>query len=278
MLACRAVALVTNIPGPAAASRLAALGAEVVKIEPLAGDPLEAAAPRWYAQLCAGLEVRRLDLREEAARGDLHALLAGADLLVTAMRGGALRRLGLDWASLHESYPRLCHVAIVGEAAPNDDRAGHDLTYQARAGLLSPPAMPRTVYADLFAAERAVAAALTALFERQACGEGVRVEIAIADGAAMLTDAARYGLTSPDGPLGGASALYRLYRASDGWIALAALEPHFRERLPDALQVRDLDAESLSSRFAQESCAHWERIAREYDLPLARVDGAESRS
>lgn len=274
MLAWRVVALVTNIPGPVAAARLAALGAEVVKVEPPAGDPLEGAAPGWYRELCAGVQVRRLDLRDGAGRAELEPLLAQADLLITAMRGGALRRLGLDWPALHARYPRLCHVAIVGESAPNDDRAGHDLTYQARAGLLSPPAMPRTVYADLFAAERAVAAALAALHERDACGEGVRAEIAIAEGAALLADAVRHGLTSPDGPLGGGSPLYRLYRASDGWVALAALEPHFRERLPDALRVPRADPESLASRFAQESCAYWERIAREFDLPLARVEAA----
>ena len=277
MLACRVVALVTNIPGPVAAARLAALGAAVVKLEPLTGDPLEGAAPEWYRELCTGVEVRRLDLRDEAARRELEALLGGADLLITAMRGGALRRLGLDWPALHARYPRLCHVAVVGEAAPNDDRAGHDLTYQARAGLLSPPAMPRTVYADLFAAERAVAAALAAVHERDAGGEGVRAEIAIADGAAVLADAVRYGLPAPDGPLGGGSPLYRLYRASDGWIALAALEPHFRERLPDALCIERADAESLASRFAQEPCAYWERIASEFDLPLARVENGGTR-
>jgi crotonobetainyl-CoA:carnitine CoA-transferase CaiB-like acyl-CoA transferase len=227
--------------------------------------------------LCAGVEVRRLDLRDEAARQEVEALLDRADLLITAMRGGALRRLGLDWQAIHARHSRLCHLAIVGEAAPNDDRAGHDLTYQARAGLLSPPAMPRTVYADLFAAERAVAAALAALHQRDASGEGVRAEIAIADGAAILADAVRHGLTSAEGPLGGGSPLYRLYRASDGWIALAALEPHFRERLPEALRVPRADAESLTSRFAQESCAYWERIASEFDLPLARVENGAAQ-
>ena len=129
------VALATNIPGPLAASRLHALGARVVKIEPLRGDPLRVAAPEWYARLCEGLHVERMDLRDSDARKTLDALLADADVLITAMRSRSLATLELDWQSLHARYPRLCHVAISGELPPNDDRAGHDLTYQARAEI-----------------------------------------------------------------------------------------------------------------------------------------------
>jgi crotonobetainyl-CoA:carnitine CoA-transferase CaiB-like acyl-CoA transferase len=272
MLACRIVALVTNIPGPLAAASLAQLGAHVVKIEPPAGDPLEVAAPAWYARLTAPLmQVRRLNLREREGAAALESLLDQADLLVTAMRGGALMRLGLSWESLHARRPRLCHVAIVGEGAPDDNRAGHDLTYQARAGIISPPAMPPSTYADLFAGERAVAAACSALYDRERSGVGTRAEIAIAAGAAMLADPIRYGLTRERGPLSGAFPEYALYRAADGWIALAALEPHFQARLSEALGIAKIDRETLARCFAQHSCAHWEAIAAGFDLPLARV-------
>lgn len=265
------LALVTNIPGPLAAAALARGGARVLKVEPSRGDPLGAAAPAWYEAITAGMEVLRLDLRAQSARDRIEALLSSADLLVTAMRGAALERLDLGWSRLHERHPRLCHVAIVGDAAPEDDRAGHDLTYQAQAGLVDPPAMPRSVFADLFAAERAVAAAYRALFERERSGMGTRAEIAIADGASQLADALRYGLTTHDGPLGGALSIYRLYETNDGWIALAALEPHFQARLLEALQLDSLDAAALSGRFAERSCAYWEDLARRYDLPIAAV-------
>ncbi|HEY9179700.1 MAG TPA: CoA transferase [Candidatus Baltobacteraceae bacterium] len=143
----RVAALVTNIPGPLAAAALARDGAAVTKVEPPDGDPLEAAAPAWYAAITARLDVVRLDLKSAEGLAALDALLGEADLLLTAMRTGALERLGLSGKPLRERYPRLCHVAIVGEAAPNGNRAGHDLTYQARAGLLDPPAMPRSVFA-----------------------------------------------------------------------------------------------------------------------------------
>jgi alpha-methylacyl-CoA racemase len=267
----RVLALVTNIPGPLAAAALARDGAAVVKIEPPAGDPLESASRAWYAAISENLRVERLDLRDSSARERVEARLAESDVLITAMRAGSLQRLGLDWTQLHARYPRLCHVAIAGEAAPHDDRPGHDLTYQAQAGLVRPPAMPLSVFADLFAAERAAAAAYRALFLRERTGRGSRIEVAIAAGAARLADAQRYGLTRADGPLGGALAVYRLYETSDGWIALAALEPHFQSRLREALRIETLDVNELSERFVQHSCAYWEDLARRYDLPLAAV-------
>lgn len=270
----RVLALVTNIPGPLAAAALARDGAAVTKVEPPQGDALAAAAPGWYEAIAAGMEVLRLDLRENAGRERLQALLGEADLLITAMRASPLRRLGLDWPALHERFPRLCHVAIVGESAPNDDCAGHDLTYQAQAGLLDPPAMPRTVFADLFAAERAVGAAHRALYERERTGAGSRHEVAIADGAAQLADGVRYGLTTRDGPLGGALPVYRLYQTRDGWIALAALEAHFQAKLREALNVESLDAATLGAYFARQSGAQCEALARAFDLPLSVVAAA----
>jgi crotonobetainyl-CoA:carnitine CoA-transferase CaiB-like acyl-CoA transferase len=89
-------------------------GAAVVKVEPPAGDPLSAWAPRWYAELSEGIEVVRLDLKSPDGRERLDTLLAAADLLVTASRTASLQRLGLAWSDLHARHPRLCHVAVVG--------------------------------------------------------------------------------------------------------------------------------------------------------------------
>jgi crotonobetainyl-CoA:carnitine CoA-transferase CaiB-like acyl-CoA transferase len=269
------VALATNIPGPLAAARLRSMGARVTKIEPARGDALDAACPQWYAEIVAGTKIMHVDLRADADLERLHVLLGVADVLITATRASALRRCGLDWSSVQDRHPRLCHVAIVGEAAPNDDRAGHDLTYQARAGLLSPPAMPRTVLADLAAAERAVTAALASLLKRERTGRGVRIEVAIVDAATSFAVPLRYGLTAPAGALGGALPTYALYPAADGWVALAALEEHFAARLKSVLGVERLDAPTLRSAMCARSVAQWERLAEEHDLPLAAFTAEE---
>jgi crotonobetainyl-CoA:carnitine CoA-transferase CaiB-like acyl-CoA transferase len=267
----RVVALATNIPGPLAAARLRALGATVTKIEPIAGDPLHHAAPRWYAHICAGIEIVALNPRDPGERERLHERVRDADVLITTMRESALARLDLDWEKLHAAAPRTIHVAVVGEGPPHADRAGHDLTYQAKAGLISPPAMPRTLVADLAAAERVVSAILAALLLRARDGVGIRTDVAIVDAALEFNAPLRFGLTGATDSLGGGLPAYNLYRASDGWIAVAALEAHFAERLRDVLQIETLDTESLRDAFSRRTLVQWEALAEEADLPLAAV-------
>jgi alpha-methylacyl-CoA racemase len=267
----RVLAIATYIPGPVAAARLRRFGASVTKIEPLRGDALQAAAPGWYAELTAGIEVRRADLREMSARGELDALLAGADVVVTAMRARSLAALGVERERLRERFPRLSHVALTGEAAPHDDRPGHDLTYQARAGTIVPPAMPRALIGDMAAAERAVSSALGALLHRERTGEATHATVGITEAAAEFALAYEHGLTRPTGDLGGALPAYRIYRAADGWVALAALEPHFAERTREVLGVAALDAATLEAAFRERTAQAWEQLAEQHDLPLAAI-------
>ena len=197
--------LAVNLPGPTAVARLCELGATAVKIEPPIGDPLAHARPQWYEELHRGLTVLTLDLKGAEGRKQLDQGLVCADLLMTAMRPAALQRLGLDWPSLHARCPRLCHVAIVGHAAPHDDRPGHDLTFQARAGLLEPPRLPRACLADTAGSLRAVAAALALLLARERRQESGYAEVSLAAAAEECAAPWRYRLTTPDGLLGGAS-------------------------------------------------------------------------
>lgn len=261
----RVVALATYIPGPVAAARLRDLGAAVVKVEPLRGDPLEDAAPQWYAELTRGVDVRRLDLRDAQAREELASLLGSADIVLTAMRARSLAPLALA------QYPRLIHVAIAGEEPPHDDRAGHDLTYQARAGTLDAPAMPRVLVGDMAAAERAVSAALAALLHRERTGQARSATVGITQAAFDFGLAYKHGLTKPAGELGGALPSYRIYRAADGWVALAALEPHFAQRVKTLLGVSELEAPALERAFSTRTAQAWEELAEQHDVPLAAV-------
>ncbi|WP_029215151.1 CoA transferase [Kallotenue papyrolyticum] len=263
------VNLAINLPGPWAAARLQQLGARVTKVEPPDGDPLARICPPWYAHLSAEQRVLRLDLKAPPERERLAALLDEADLLLTAMRPRALARLGLDWAGLQRRYPRLCQVAIVGAAGAQAERPGHDLTYQAQAGLLTPPALPRALLADLAGAERAVSAALALLLVRARGGPAGYAEVALADTARELAAPWRYGLTQPDGPLGGGWPGYGLYPARVGWVALAALEPRFWQRLTALLGLSAPTHADLARIFATRDAAAW---ARERDLPLVAVE------
>ena len=111
-------------------------------------------------------------MKDVVGRQDLDVLLADADILLSAQRPAALARLNLAWPRLNADFPRLSHIAIVGYPHPNENEAGHDLTYLASEGLLSPTQMPLTLMADIAGAERAVTASLAALIGREKSGQG----------------------------------------------------------------------------------------------------------
>jgi crotonobetainyl-CoA:carnitine CoA-transferase CaiB-like acyl-CoA transferase len=267
----RVVTLAVNVPGPAAAARLRDFGAAVTKVEPERGDPLLHVSPAWYEALASGQEVRRLDLKDPGGREELDTLLEGADLLLTSSRPASLERLGLSRGELHAAYPGLSQVAIVGNPSPRADEPGHDLTYLAGWGMLSPPDLPRTLLADLAGAERAVSAALGLLLARErSLGPGY-AEVALSEAAEAFAAPLVHGLTSPGGVLGGGLPGYGLYRASDGWIAVAALEDHFLRRLLSELGLEEADRTALEAIFLEHPAAWWERWAAERDLPVAAV-------
>lgn len=265
------VSLALNAPGPVAAARLTKMGAEVTKIEPPVGDALSHAAPQWYQQLCHGQTVLRLDLKDPAGWQKLDALLAKADLLLASFRPSALKRLGLDWESLHVRHPRLCFVGIIGHAAPEEERSGHDLTYQADLGLLRPPQMPLSLFVDLAGAERAVSMALALLNKFARSGEASCAWVPLHECARDLAEPLEAGLTTPSGLLGGGYPLYGFFKASDGWVAVAALEPHFAERLLAELNLKQAGRAELEKIFLERSAQAWESWAAEHDLPLVAV-------
>jgi alpha-methylacyl-CoA racemase len=267
----RVVTMALNLPGPVACARLRDLGARVTKVEPATGDPFESYCPSWYVRLHADMAVHRLDLKSEAGARALDGLLADADLFVAAQRPSALARLGVDAASLAARHPRLCTLAITGHAGPDAETAGHDLTYLAAQGLVQPPALPATLFADMAGAERVVSTALALVHARDRAGAGESAVVPLAEAAAFLAQPLAAGLTRAGGVLGGGLAAYNLYETREGWIAVAALEPHFARRLAQALEVDAGDRAALAARFAGETAAHWERWARGLDLPLVAV-------
>jgi alpha-methylacyl-CoA racemase len=267
----RIVSTAINIPGPVAAALLRDMGAMVVKVEPPSGDPLSLAAPAWYAALVSGLDVLRVDLKTSGGRRTFEPLLGTADLVITASRPASLQRLGLSWPDLHRDYPRLCHVAIVGHPAPRDGVAGHDLTYQAEAGLLAPGAMPRTLTADLAGAQQAVIASLDLLLARERSGAAGTTTVSLVSAAALFAEPLRHRLTVADGPLGGALPAYNIYLTLDGSVALAALEPQFRSAVARELHVDIDDGDALAKAMLQKTSSEWEHWAGERGIPLAAL-------
>lgn len=243
---------------------LVADGIHATKIEPPSGDLLSIAAPAWYAELTDGCDVRCVDLRCDSGREELRDLLLAADLLITSQRPSALARLGVSRAELANCNPDLCWVEIVGDIdAP--ETPGHDLTYQLEAGLLAPPAMPRTLVADLAGAREAVRAALGLLLGR-ARGDGARHwQVGLKQAAEGFAAPLRHGVTGDSGFLSGVMPGYRVYGLADGWAAVAAIEPHFAAGF--VRQIGD-DPERF---FLDHTVETVTTLARAHDLPISAV-------
>lgn len=277
----RVLSLALNLPGPAALLRLRAMGAVCDKLEPPApegvasADPMAQYSPLAYAALHQGIQVWQAHLKTQAGQAQLHTLLAQADVLLTSFRPSALEKLGLGWAALHERYPRLSLVRIVGASGARAEEAGHDVTYQAEAGLVPGMELPASLYADMGGALVASEAVLQALLLRAQQGQGVCLEVALAQAAQWLALPRNWGLTVPEGDTGGAHAGYRIYACSDGRVAVAALEPHFAARLYEAAGLpaqtsahAEATRTALEVFFAGQSRAALDALAQARDIPL----------
>ena len=283
----RILSLALNLPGPAALMRLRGMGAHCIKLEPLppagatTADPMGLYKPAAYETMHQGVQVVQADLKTERGQARLHKLLARTDVVITSFRPSALSKLGLDWQALHRQYPPLCMVSVVGASGVRAEEPGHDLTYLAENGLVNGLDMPASLYADMGGSLLTTEAVLQALLLRQRpgrlLGRGVFQQIALSDAAAYLALPRSWGLTTPDGDVGGAHAGYRVYPCKNGRVAVAALEPHFAARLCEAAGLPQAAAQQmhaasthdgLATFFAKQTRLQLDRLASTKDIPL----------
>lgn len=265
----RILSLALNLAGPAGLMRLARMGARCTKLEAPApaglvtSDPMGQYNPQAYADMHADIRCLTADLKSPEGQARLHELLPDTDVLLSAFRPAALKRLGLDRETLQARYPKLCIVQVAGAGGDRADQGGHDLLYQAEAGLLTGLQMPASLLAAMSCAMLVPEAVLQVLMSRQRDGCGHFAEVSLLEGARWLALPCLWQMASPDSDLGGAHAGYRLYACADGRVAVAALEPHFVIRLWQLVQARKTDtrqddaepAGSLSSEAATVSRA-----------------------
>jgi alpha-methylacyl-CoA racemase len=281
----RVLSLALNLPGPAALMRCRRMGATCVKLEPPAGDPMAHYNQPAYAQLHDGVKVLVADLKAEDGQKLLHKELARTDVLLTSFRPSALAKLGLEWKALHQRYPILSQVAIVGAPAARAEEPGHDLTYLAENGLVPGLELPATLYADmsgsLMASEVVLQAALVRNERYAGTGEphpqGIYIEVALSDAAAYLALPRQWGLTQTSGSVGGAHAGYRIYPCKNGRVAVAALEPHFAAALCAVAGAPSTDRgamlapathEAIAAFFRSQTREQLDALAVERDIPL----------
>jgi crotonobetainyl-CoA:carnitine CoA-transferase CaiB-like acyl-CoA transferase len=272
------------LPGGYATLVLHRMGADVIKVEPpRRGDPIRAfpGGEVYYEALHAGKRSVALPLKSEGGRQALLALVARSDVLLEGFRPGVMERLQLGYDSLTATNPRLVYCALSGYGSNNamENRAGHDLNYLARSGVLALmprtqeiPMIPGVQIADMAGGMQAVMLILAALVERQRSGRGRRVEVSM---TAVMQDwlrpqraAFRAGIAPL--ALDGRLPCYHVYRSADGLLSLGALEPPFWQAFCQSIDRLDLTprqvdptaipevAAILETKTTQQWLAHFE--------------------
>ena len=302
-----ALDLTRLLPGPLAGKILLELGFRVLRILPPQGDPLARLHPEAHAWLNAGKESETVDLKLEAGKARLKALVREAAVLLETNRPGVMERLGLGPKVLRKINPRLVYVRLAGFRDPARHAApGHDLTYLAAAGLL-----PRVGEAWLLCeantellceanTERPVQLAdvTGAMWAALATLEGLRRGGGVCE--VYLTEAAQVFAYPPLPFLDGSVLCYAIYPARDGQVALAALvasrsehraasrsehrEAHLwtrfcqaagKEAWAGAAYTPAREENPLYRQacafFREKSAREWEAWAAEHGLPLAAV-------
>ncbi|MEZ4394055.1 MAG: CaiB/BaiF CoA-transferase family protein [Polyangiales bacterium] len=301
----RVLDLTRLLPGPFASLVLADLGAQVDKVEdPGQGDYLRHMPPAAGGVSGAFFALNRdkrslvLDLKNPEGSALLRRLARAYDVVLEGFRPGVLARLGCSHEALLAENPRLivCAITGYGQDGPLAQRAGHDINYLARAGVLGvtgpsggAPAVSGVQMADVAGgAMWAVIGVLSALRQRDLTGVGGVVDIALCEGALPLAAFSLGAIAAgePSAPRGGSVldggvAPYNTYLTRDGEaVSLGALEPKFLMAFAAGTGM-DLDADALrpgphqvalrarfAELFASRTRAEWESFSIEHDCCL----------
>jgi crotonobetainyl-CoA:carnitine CoA-transferase CaiB-like acyl-CoA transferase len=248
----RVIDLGQYIAGPGAAMTLAELGANVIKVEPLAGDQARHIGRYGESMVRAYNRGKRsiaLDLKHEAGREAALRLMSRADVVIQNLRPGVVDKLGLGPGEVRARFPRIVYLSIsgFGSRGPSCERPGYDIAAQAESGLMSvtgepdrPPQKVGVPIIDAAAAQLGAQAVLAALYGREKSGIGATLETSLLEVALHLqaTTWADY--------LGGAPEPQRI---GDG-------QPH---NAPAAEVVPTRDGHIVLSAYAEE---HWQRFCR----------------
>jgi len=303
----RVVDLTAMVFGPYATQIMADMGADVIKIEPPAGDATRYinAGPTpelggVFTNVNRGKRSLVLDLRQEEDKATLRALIATADVFIHSMRGKAIAKLGFDYKAVKAIKPDIVYTNCYGYSrrGPDGDKPAYDDTIQAECGIphlqqlmTGKPDFMATIIADKVAGLTGLYATMMALFHRERTGEGQEVEVSMFETMAsfMLTEHASGMLFEP--PLGPAhyhrvvARNRKPYATKDGHVAalvyndkhwnafVAAVNPPWATDEFDTLAKRAKQIDRvyglLGETFAERTTQEWLELLEALHIPAA---------
>ena len=297
------------VMGPYCTQIMADMGADVIKVEPPAGDNTRyisvGPAPGMsgvFVNVNRGKRSVVLDLRTEQGAAALWALIADADVFIHSMRAKAIDRLGFGYEAVAQANPSIVYTNCYGYSrrGPEADRPAYDDTIQAECGLphvqeqlTGEASYVGTIIADKVGGLTALYATMMALFHRERTGEGQEVEVSMFEtmAAFMLVEHANGAMFDP--PLG--PAVYprtvapnrRPYATKDGHIAaliyndkhwdafIGAVQPAWATdkyaTLADRARHIDTVYGLIAETLAERTTADWLELFRELEIPAAPI-------
>jgi crotonobetainyl-CoA:carnitine CoA-transferase CaiB-like acyl-CoA transferase len=311
----RIVDITTIVLGPYATAILADMGAEVIKIETLAGDMNRAIGPHAGPGLGAvfvnnnrNKRSLAVDLKTEEGKDVLRRLVKTADALVHNMRQDALDRLGFSWEAVHALNPRLVYCAALGYGSdgPYSGKPAYDDIIQATGGIAGltqkrdgKPAYHPTVTADKVGALHTVYAVLAALLHRERTGgQGQLVEMPMLEAIAsfVMNENLMAAYLEEKGTVGYHRTMSRNrkpYQTRDGWVAVLPYTTAQWSRVLKALGRDDIVAAPwfsddgarskhsdelysvLDGSLGNRTSAEWLALFEELDVPCGPVNTLE---
>lgn len=294
------------IAGPYGCSLLADQGAEVIKIEPPAGDNLRNYPSTLSSESRAFLGVNRsklglvLDLKTDEGKSILMDLIQEADVLVHNFRPNVPPRLGISYEQLEKVNPRLIYCAITGfgETGPLKDKAGYDQVLQAMTGMSvlqgkkdGPPEILYGSVVDYYASSLISSGVASALYEREKSGKGQYVGISLMR-AALTMQSTRMIWTKDEPRNVGrdmrSGGITGIHPTKEGYIYISANTPHFWKSLCEKVGLSDLCQDErfdsvrkrsiaqaeivpiLRNALSQKSAMEWEEIFGE-EVPCSAI-------
>jgi crotonobetainyl-CoA:carnitine CoA-transferase CaiB-like acyl-CoA transferase len=288
----KVVDLTYYVAGPGTAKILANWGAEVIKIEPPAGEPGRGTSillgmpasddinPYFTIFNCNKRAVA-LDLKNKDGLQILHKLLAEANVFVTSFRPGALQRLGLDYEAMSRKHPHIVWASIngFGDYGPDKDKAGFDtVAFWARSGAMmdlpekdTSPINPTLAFGDATTSCSLSGGICAGLYNQQKTGKGCKVIVSLLSQAiwnlSPVVAAAQFGAEFPKSRLCPASPQINSYQTKDGkWTFVSVLDyERMRPGLFRVLEREDLmnDKRFESSEAAADNSAALVKIISE---------------
>ena len=305
----RVLDLSAYIAGPYGCALLADQGAEVIKIEPPAGDNLRNYPSTLAAESRAFIGVNRsklgmvLDLKRSDDHAALMALVRTADVLVHNFRPNVPPRLGIAYEQLKALNPRLiyCSVTGYGESGPLKDKAGYDQVLQTMTGMCTlqgKQGLPEIIYGsvvDYYASALVAAGVSSALYEREKSGLGQFVGVSLLRAALTMQSARLVWAEDEPRDVGRdmrSGGITGIHPTKEGHLYISANTPHFwlalcqKIGLPElatderynsvrkrALHFADI-VPKLHAALAMHTALEWETLFGE-DVPCAAARTVE---